>query len=100
MIRRSNSRICAFNLRNWVPSAATHARASSGTRLSLGSATILQFLYALASDRSNDPELGKMRPDHIDHRSLLTDEQWRVRCSVRQLCCSGVLVATNRISLW
>ena len=36
---------------------------------------IEQFLNSLASDRSNDPELGKMRPDHIDHRSLLADEQ-------------------------
>jgi hypothetical protein len=23
--------------------------------------------------------------------------EWHVRCSVRQLCCSGVLVATNRV---
>jgi hypothetical protein len=29
----------------------------------------------LAADRRNDPELGKMGPDHIDHRSLLADEQ-------------------------
>ncbi len=34
-----------------------------------------QFLNALAPDRCNDPELGKMEPDRIDHRSLLTDEQ-------------------------
>jgi hypothetical protein len=26
-------------------------------------------------DRRNDPELGKMGPDCIDHRGLLTDEQ-------------------------
>src|SRR6516162_4667168 len=24
-------------------------------------------------------------------------KRWRVRCSIRQLCCSGVLVATNRM---
>jgi hypothetical protein len=26
-------------------------------------------------DRRNDPELGKMSPDCIDYRGLLTDEQ-------------------------
>ena len=26
-----------------------------------------QFLNAFASDRRDDPELGKMRPDRIDH---------------------------------
>src|SRR5204863_6898010 len=34
-----------------------------------------QFLDTAAPDRGNDPELGKMGPDRIDHRSLLTDEQ-------------------------
>ena len=29
----------------------------------------------MAPDRCNDPELGKMSPDRIDHRSLLADEQ-------------------------
>ena len=29
----------------------------------------------VAPDRCNDPELGKMGPDCIDHRGLLTDEQ-------------------------
>ena len=36
---------------------------------------IEQFLDPLASDRSDDPELSKMGPDHIDHRSLLANEQ-------------------------
>ena len=29
----------------------------------------------MTPDRRNDPELGKMGPDCIDHRGLLTDEQ-------------------------
>jgi hypothetical protein len=36
---------------------------------------IEQLLDTLAPDRCNDPELGKMRPDRIDHRGRLTDEQ-------------------------
>jgi hypothetical protein len=35
---------------------------------------IEQFLNTLASDRRDDPELSKMGPDHIDHRSLLANE--------------------------
>jgi hypothetical protein len=34
-----------------------------------------QFLDTLTPDRRNDPELGKMSPDRIDHRGTLTDEQ-------------------------
>src|SRR4029077_570099 len=34
-----------------------------------------QFLNAIASDRRDDPELGKMGTDRIDHRGLLADEQ-------------------------
>ena len=36
---------------------------------------IEQFLDTVAPNRRNDPELGKMGPDRIDHRGLLTDEQ-------------------------
>src|SRR5271169_6395165 len=36
---------------------------------------IEQFLDTVTPDRCNDPELGKMGPDCIDHRGLLTDEQ-------------------------
>src|ERR1019366_5975128 len=32
-------------------------------------------LDTLASDRRDGPELGKVGPDHIDHRSLLADKQ-------------------------
>src|SRR5262249_57816293 len=34
-----------------------------------------QLLNTAAPNRRDDPELGKMSPDRIDHRSLLTDEQ-------------------------
>ena len=34
-----------------------------------------QFLDTLASDRRDDPELGKMGADRIDHRGLLADEE-------------------------
>src|SRR5664280_371616 len=36
---------------------------------------IEQFLDPLAADRRDDPELGKMGPDRIDHSGLLADEQ-------------------------
>src|SRR6478752_1358731 len=36
---------------------------------------IEQFLDTVAPDRCNDPELGKMGPDCIDLRGLLTDKQ-------------------------
>src|SRR5450631_4877851 len=36
---------------------------------------IEQFLDTAAPNRRNDPELGKMAPDRVDHRGLLTDEQ-------------------------
>src|SRR5262245_57119389 len=38
IMRRSNSRICAFSIRNCAPRATTQSRAVSGTRSSLGSA--------------------------------------------------------------
>src|ERR1700688_2525676 len=34
-----------------------------------------QFGHSFASDRRDNAELGKMRPDRIDHRGLLADEQ-------------------------
>ena len=36
---------------------------------------IEQLFDTVTPDRRNDPELGKMSPDCIDHRGLLTDEQ-------------------------
>ena len=35
---------------------------------------IEQLLDTVAPDRCNNPELGKMGADRIDHRSLLADE--------------------------
>src|SRR5262245_52275411 len=34
-----------------------------------------QLLNTVATDRSNDPELGKVRADHIDHRGPLPRTQ-------------------------
>ncbi len=42
-----------------------------------------QFINTAAPDRCNDPELGKMGPDRIDYRSLLTDEQ--MPCAVEHI---------------
>ena len=77
VMRRSNSRICAFSARSWVPSTATHARATSGN---LGVSGIVlmplitsisynaeQLFDTIAPDRRDDPELGKMRADDVDH---------------------------------
>src|SRR5262249_8752027 len=75
LIIRSNSRICALSTRSWAPSAARHARATSGTRLSLGSATTSSSSSTPLPDRRDDPELGKMGTDRIDHRSLLANHQ-------------------------
>src|SRR5258706_483237 len=36
---------------------------------------IEQLPHTVTPDRRNDPELGKMGPDCIDHRGLLTDER-------------------------
>src|SRR5262245_50805267 len=56
-----------------------------------------QLLNTAAPNRRDDPELGKMSPDRIDHRSLLTDEQMARAVKHQPLCCSGVLVGTNRM---
>src|SRR5216684_6981059 len=71
-----------------------------------------QVLDTMASDPCRDPELGKMGADRIDHGGLLPDEEMAravehqaalllgrlgLRWSIRQLCCSGVLVSTNRM---
>jgi hypothetical protein len=54
-----------------------------------------QLFDTMASDRRDDSKLRKVSTDSIDY-CLLRMNKCRVRCSVRQLCCSGVLVATNR----
>lgn len=89
--------ICAFNIRSCAPRAATQVTASSGMRWSLASVAMCkQLFHAFASNRRNDAELGQVGPDGIDHRGLLADKSWR-GWSIRQLCCSGVLVSTNRM---
>jgi hypothetical protein len=64
-----------------VPSAARHARATSGTRLSLGSATTWQFRDSFTPDRRDNAKLGEVRSDRINHRGLLADVQ--MACAVK-----------------
>ncbi|MEA2958337.1 MAG: hypothetical protein QOJ58_3843 [Alphaproteobacteria bacterium] len=57
-----------------------------------------QFRDPFTPDRRDNAELGEVRSDRIHHRGLLADKQ--MACAVkhiRQLCCSGVLVGTNRM---
>ena len=56
-----------------------------------------QLLDTPATDWCDNAKLSKMRADRIDHSGLLADEEMRVRCSIRQPCCSDVLVSTNRM---
>ena len=58
---------------------------------------IEQFLDTVTPDRRNDPELGKMGPDCIDHRGLLTDEQMARSVQQQAALLLGVLVGTNRM---
>src|SRR3954464_12153416 len=58
------------------------ARATSGTRLSLGSATnVEQFGDSFAPDRRDDAKFSKVSPDRIDHRGLLANKQ--MPCAVK-----------------
>src|SRR5262249_38013964 len=76
MISRSNSRIRAFSICNWAPRAATHARVTSGSRLSLQSATILSRCSTpLRPTGETIPKFGKMGADRIDYSGLLADEE-------------------------
>src|ERR1700746_3567421 len=98
MIRRSNSKIVAFKVCNWAPRAATHVRATSGNRLSLLSATTCSS----CSTPWRPPGATIPNSARWARMALITEVCWRmnrsrVRCSVRQLCCPGVLVATNRM---
>ena len=56
-----------------------------------------QFLDAFASDQCDDPKLGKMTRIALITEVCWRMDDWRVRCSISPLCCSGVLVGTNRI---
>ena len=57
-----------------------------------------QFRDPFTPDRRDNAELGEVRSGQINHSGLLADKQ--MACAVkhiRQLCCSGVLVGTNRM---
>ncbi len=97
-IRRSNSRIWAFSIRSWTPRAARHARATSGSRLSLESATMSSSSSTpLRPTRATIPNSARWARIALITAVCWRIKRWRVRWSIRQLCCSGVLVATNRM---
>jgi hypothetical protein len=56
-----------------------------------------QFLDTIAPDWRDDPEFGEVRADCIDHGGLLTDKHMARAMEHQALCCSGVLVSTNRM---
>jgi hypothetical protein len=57
-----------------------------------------QVPWPLTPDRRDNAELGKVSSDRINHRGLLADKQMAYAVKhIRQLCCSGVLVGTNRM---
>ena len=51
----------------------------------------------MTPDRCNDPELGKMGPDCINHRGLLTDKQMSRAVQHQATLLLWVLVGTNRM---
>jgi len=65
-----------------VPSAARHARATSGTRFvaRVGN-NMQQFRDSFTPYRRDNAELGKVSSDRINHRGLLADEQ--MACAVK-----------------
>jgi hypothetical protein len=90
VIRRSNSRTCALIIRSWAPRAARQVRAMSGNRLSLESTTI--------SNNSSTPlrPAGATIPNsaRCARIALITAvfcrmNRWRVRWTIRRLCCWG-----------
>jgi hypothetical protein len=56
-----------------------------------------QLFNTFASHRGNDPGLGQMGAIALITEVCWRMKSWRVRWSIRQLCCSGVLVSTNRM---
>jgi hypothetical protein len=57
-----------------------------------------KLFHSFTSNRCDDAKFGKMRADRIDYGRLLADEKMaRAVEHYKQLCCSGVLVATNRM---
>src|SRR5262245_9912822 len=98
LIIRSNSKIRALSTRRWAPRAARHARAISGTRLSLGSAmTPSNSSTPLRPTGATIPSSARWARIALITEVCWRMNRWRVRWSIRQLCCSGVLVATKRM---
>jgi hypothetical protein len=56
-----------------------------------------QVLDTSAPNRRTDPEFREMRPDLVDNGSLLADQKMARTKKRRQLCCSTVLIDTNRM---
>ena len=82
---------------SWAPRAARQpvrpqAPAGRGIR-----GDSKELLNTFASHRGYDTELGHVSADGIDHEVCWRMKSWRVRWSIRQLCCSAVLVSTNRM---
>ena len=65
-----------------MPSAARHARATSGTRFvaRVGN-NMQQFHDTFTPDRRDNAELGKVSSDRVNHRGLLACEQ--MACAVK-----------------
>ena len=75
MIIRSNSKSALEPAQLSPQCGETRTRYRRNARVSWIGDDIEQRLNTLASDRRDDPELGKMSPDYMDHRCLLANEQ-------------------------
>src|SRR6516162_3602500 len=76
MIRRSNSKILAFQgLHLGAESGNTCACNLGQSFVAFISDDLQQLFDTMASDRCDNPKLGKMGANGIDHRGLLADEQ-------------------------
>src|SRR5262249_39674385 len=75
-IRRSNSRICAFNPMELLAKRRQTGTGNLWNLLVLRiSDDIKQLLNTLTADWRNDAKLSAMGPDCIDHRGLLSNKQ-------------------------
>src|SRR6516162_9001107 len=76
MIRRSNSKILAFQgLQLGAESGNTCPCNLGQSFVAFISDDLQQLFDTMASDRCDNPKLGKMGANGIDHRGLLADEQ-------------------------
>ena len=91
LIMRSNSKICALSIRSWAPSAARQARAISGNRLSLASATTPSSSSTpLRPTGATIPNSARWARIALITAVCWRTNRWRVRWSIRQLCCSAL----------